>query len=239
MTSADEIKKLGTILSVWAHPDDETFSAAGVLATAAGNGQTVVCITATKGEAGVQNAAKWPPENLAEIREAELMEAFKVLGIKTHHWLGYEDGMCASVDKQEAVAKIGALISQYKPDTIITFGPEGMTGHPDHCCVSSWVSDASKSTDHNALLLHVAHTKEQYDQYFKQMDKKLNIFYNIDQPKLVSQSECALFYALPKDVCQQKCAALRCMSSQTEAMFKNFDETFLESAFCTEAFVKA
>ncbi len=39
----EDIKKLGTILSVWAHPDDETFTCGGILATAVKNGQQVVC----------------------------------------------------------------------------------------------------------------------------------------------------------------------------------------------------
>lgn len=238
MSGADEIKKLGTILSIWAHPDDETFAAAGVLATAVQNGQKVICVTATKGEAGVQDEKKWPAEKLGEIREKELAEALKILGITNHQWLGYKDGFCETVPEDEAVAKITELIKLHQPNTLITFGPEGMTGHPDHCTVSRWVTLAAKESKKPIRILHVSHTPKQYEQYLKEMDNKFDIFYNIDQPKLVSREQCALCFDLPDDIVRKKCAALKAMPSQTEGMFTMFDEAFLKKAFCEEVFVE-
>jgi hypothetical protein len=60
LRTADDIKQLGTILFVAAHPDDESFLAGGILAAAVANGQTVVVYTATRGEAGVQDRNKCP-----------------------------------------------------------------------------------------------------------------------------------------------------------------------------------
>ena len=87
-------------MSVWAHPDDESFLAAGVLAAAVRNGQSVICVTATRGEEGFQNTDKWPADKLSDIRTAELEAALKILGIHEHHWLNYRDGRCCDVPIQ-------------------------------------------------------------------------------------------------------------------------------------------
>ena len=91
------MEALGTVLSVWAHPDDEMYLSGGLMAEAARGGARVVCVTATRGEAGSQDPERWPPERMGEIREAELMASLEILGVREHHWLDYRDGECASV----------------------------------------------------------------------------------------------------------------------------------------------
>ena len=63
----DDIRELGTILSVWAHPDDEAYLCGGIMAMATAAGSRVVCVTATRGELGVTDALRWPPEQLPAI----------------------------------------------------------------------------------------------------------------------------------------------------------------------------
>ena len=58
--------ELGTILGVWAHPDDETYLTAGLMARAADDGERVVCVTATKGEGGSWDEKRWPSETMGE-----------------------------------------------------------------------------------------------------------------------------------------------------------------------------
>ena len=106
LQNRDDIKKLGTVLSVWAHPDDETLACAGIMAKAVSNGQKVICITATLGEAGVQNEQKWPANNLGTIRSQELNNALKIIGVKHHHWLNYPDGDCQNQDVNNASNKL-------------------------------------------------------------------------------------------------------------------------------------
>lgn len=101
-----DIRKLGTILSVWAHPDDESFLAAGVMATAARQGQKVICVTATRGENGSYDESRWPVHAIGKIRSKEMVAALNVLGIEHHHWLGYKDGMCADIDQAEVLKTI-------------------------------------------------------------------------------------------------------------------------------------
>lgn len=237
--TVEDIKTLGTILTVWAHPDDESFLAAGILAAAVANGQKVVCVTATKGEQGIQDEARWPQEKLGDIRELELKKALDILGVTEHHWLGYSDGQCVKIDQNEAVEKISEFIRELKPDTILTFGPDGWTGHPDHQTVSSWVSKALEITGHVSNIYHVVGNKKNYQEYLKLADEKVNIFFNIDKPPLFNAEDCAICFELPEDICEKKCRALAAMPSQTEILFGQFGEPFLKKAWSLECFCKA
>ena len=82
---------LGTILGIWAHPDDETYLTAGLMAQAVRDGRRVVCVTATRGEGGSMDEERWPSATMGEVREAELMRCFEILGVTEHHWLDVPD----------------------------------------------------------------------------------------------------------------------------------------------------
>lgn len=234
-----DINQLGTILGVWAHPDDESFMMAGLMAAAAENGQTVACITATKGEAGQFDPAKYTAETLGETRAQELQSAFKILGVKNHHWLGYKDGHCHEVDDKEAVRKIYTYIKKVQPDTIITFPPDGLTGHDDHKAVSRWARQAIRQSGRKITLYYAVDTKEKYDQYFKEIDEKFNIYFNIDEPVLVPLAKCDLVFNLSTEQAKKKMRALKAMTSQTEGMFKQFGEQLFIDTSDVETFVKA
>lgn len=85
------ITSLGTILSVWAHPDDETYVAGGVMAAARCRGQRVVCLSATAGEHGTPDPVAWPPARLGLVRRWEAAAAMAVLGVDEHRILGLPD----------------------------------------------------------------------------------------------------------------------------------------------------
>jgi LmbE family N-acetylglucosaminyl deacetylase len=71
---------LGTILGVWAHPDDDIFLTAGLMATAIRAGNRVVDVTATRGEGGSMDEERWPPATKAAVRTAELLRSMEILG---------------------------------------------------------------------------------------------------------------------------------------------------------------
>jgi len=227
---------LGTILGVWAHPDDEVFCSAGIMAIAAANGQEVACVTATKGEAGVQDESRWPADRLGVIREAELVDAYKIIGITNHHWLDYQDGKCHEIDYDVAVSQIKQFIDMYKPTTILTFGPDGMTGHADHSAVSAWATIAGKEAGVNVY--HAVLTTEMYAAV-EDADKRLNMFFNIDKPPIVKASDCAIICKLSKEQCQKKCDALKAMPSQTASLVDYYGEEKVCDMFSDEAFVQA
>lgn len=238
LKSATDISKLGTILTIWAHPDDETFCAGGIMATAVKNGQKVICVIATKGEIGTKNPKKWPPKKMGALRSKEVKEALSILGVGECYCLNYMDGACVDVPEQEAISRLRTVIKEYQPDSILTFGPEGLTGHPDHSAVSKWTDKVLESINKPPKVYHSVQTHEQYKR-LEDADKKLNIFFNIDQPPLKNPEECGICYKLPREIGQLKYRAFAAMPSQTEKMFELFDEQFICSALGTEAFVKA
>jgi LmbE family N-acetylglucosaminyl deacetylase len=136
---------MGPLLAIFPHPDDETFTAAGVLAAAADRGVDVTVISATRGEAGESSIAGLDdPEQLGTVRERELRDAMRQLGVSDVRFLGYRDsGMEGSAQAEHprafvrapvpiAAAELVIHIRAIRPRTILTFGPEGLYGHPDH-----------------------------------------------------------------------------------------------------------
>lgn len=237
LVTTDDIKRLGTILGVWAHPDDEVFGVGGLLAAAVRNGQTVACVTATKGELGVQDKTRWPVGRLAEIRAGELRQAYEVLGVRHHHWLDYPDGGCASADLNEAADRLAEIIGLYQPDTILTFGPDGLTGHPDHQAVSRWVSRAGALSGGRAGIYHLVQTSQQY-LALKDADERLNIFFNTDKPPLAEESGCDICFKLDNELLDVKRRALEAMPSQMEAMLGILGDK-LAASLGVEALVRA
>ncbi len=237
ITDPKDIGQLGTILSVWAHPDDESFCAAGILVAALNNGQKVACITATKGELGVQDESRWPADKLGDIRSKELEKALMILGINNHHWFDYQDGECRLVPDGEGAERVRQYIEKYNPDTIFTFGPDGLTGHPDHQAVSRWVSLATSGSDIDVY--HVVQNKEAYENYMKDLDAQFNIYFNTDQPPIKSTEECDIALDLTPELAQTKYEALAAMPSQMERMLSAIPKEDFKNIFGSECFVRA
>jgi LmbE family N-acetylglucosaminyl deacetylase len=125
------------LLAVFAHPDDESFAVGGTLAKYASQGVEVVIVSATRGEAGIEGLEA--PE-AAAIRERELRSAGTALGARKVRCLGYRDGALPEVDPHKAVARLVTMMQEEHPQVVVTFGPDGISGHPDHITVSQWVT---------------------------------------------------------------------------------------------------
>jgi LmbE family N-acetylglucosaminyl deacetylase len=209
-----DIRDLGTILSIWAHPDDEAYLCGGVMAMAAAAKSRVVCVTATRGELGVTDPTRWPPEQLTTIREAELAECLRILGVTEHHWLGFPDGGCASVDVNEAVQQIAEIITEVAPDTILTFAPDGQTGHPDHIAVHRWTVEAVRRTGIGTLHV-VANTQEWLDDHLAQW---IELGAIVGEPPVAWTGPLSIDVALTGNFLNRKYAALSAQASQTEQL---------------------
>lgn len=233
------VAQLGTILGVWAHPDDESFMVGGILNMAAANGQQVICVTATKGEQGIQDESKWPAATLGQAREQELKKALQILGIQNHHQFDYGDGKCADVDEAEAVGRIKQLIEEYKPNTIITFPPDGMTGHADHQAVSRWAREAAIQSDSKPQVYFAVQTQEAYDSFLRVMDEQFNVYFATDNPIFVPEAECDILVKLEPQVAEQKARALQAQESQFTKMFESLGFKGVEFAVGVEGLVKA
>ena len=134
--------ELGTILGVWAHPDDETYLSAGLMARAVRAGSRVVCATATRGEGGSTDEERWPSAEMGRVRTAELERSLEILGVGEHHWLDLPDIDMATPLPEAGYEAVRSLVDEVRPDTILTFGPDGMTGHEAHKSVSAWATRA-------------------------------------------------------------------------------------------------
>lgn len=135
------------LLAVLAHPDDESLGIGGTLAKYAAEGVETFLITATLGQRGRFRGHRDPPEHpgveaLARIREQELRAAASVLGLREVALLGYDDQHLDRADPRDAIARIARLVRRMRPQVVITFGPDGAYGHPDHIAISQFTAAA-------------------------------------------------------------------------------------------------
>lgn len=134
------------LLGIFPHPDDEAYSAGGTLALAVRAGWTVHILCATRGEGGESaDPMLATPETIGAVRSDELAAACRVLGAQPPHFLDYRDGTLSDVDLPEAVGRIVRVIRQVKPRVVITLGPDGVYGHPDHIALHKLVTPAFRS----------------------------------------------------------------------------------------------
>lgn len=130
-------------LCVFAHPDDETFGPGGTIAFWSKKGYEIHLICATKGENG---GPKKRQLKTGQIRSLELKLAAKIIGIKKIEFLGLKDGSISNNDLQFLEQKITHKIKKFKPDYILTFNLNGVSGHMDHVAVASATTQAFKKT---------------------------------------------------------------------------------------------
>jgi LmbE family N-acetylglucosaminyl deacetylase len=153
------------LLAVFAHPDDES-TVSAVLAKYAAAGARVYLATATDGRLGVSAHAGIPAgDALAAARVTELQCTTEKLGIQPPIMFGLYDQMkmadglpVYSEQIRELRARVTKLFEELKPDAVITWGPSGWTGHPDHRLVSSIVTEVfqTKQWQHPAQLYYPA-----------------------------------------------------------------------------------
>jgi len=131
-------------MCVLAHPDDESLGTGGTLATYAAEGAETYLVTATRGERGrFGDSADRPTDDVVgKTREAELRAAAQELGVREVIVLGYPDGGLDAVAPAIAQDAIAEQLCRVQPHVVITFGPEGAYGHPDHIAISQLTTAA-------------------------------------------------------------------------------------------------
>jgi LmbE family N-acetylglucosaminyl deacetylase len=140
-----------------AHPGDEAFGFGGAIATAVAGGAYVVVVCATRGwfdtrlyapspAPGGKNrdvkdgAVTW--RNLDTVREDELRRSVAVLGVRVVRMLDYAEGDLDRADFDHLVGRIVEPIRMHRPEVILSFGPDGVTGDSDHVILSRAVRAA-------------------------------------------------------------------------------------------------
>jgi LmbE family N-acetylglucosaminyl deacetylase len=163
-----------TLMAVHAHPDDESSSTGGVLATYSDAGVRTVVVTCTNGEFGDAPGGVKPGEDghdaagVAQLRLAELRKACEILGVTDLETLGYHDsGMpdweyrnspeaFCNVPLAEVSGRISELIERYRPQVVVTYDPDGPYQHPDHVHAARAATDAVAASDIPAKVYYTA-----------------------------------------------------------------------------------
>ena len=121
------------LAGLFAHPDDDAFGISGTCALHADELELIV-VFATSGDAGrIADVSLATRETLGGVREREARSAYRVLGVDADlRFLRYSDGHLADVPRDELVSRFAEAVEEFRPDVVVTFGPEGVTGHADH-----------------------------------------------------------------------------------------------------------
>jgi LmbE family N-acetylglucosaminyl deacetylase len=142
-----------SLMSVGAHPDDEG-GCSGVIAKYAEMGGRAYVVCATRGDgvdAKIQEGSGATRETLGQVRVAELECACSKLGAQAPVVLGYQDGEVERVDLVAAATTLARKIREVRPTVVITHGPEGGYGHPDHIAVSRFTTLAVQMAGDTAI----------------------------------------------------------------------------------------
>lgn len=197
--------QLLTLLAVFAHPDDESFRPGGTLALLARRRVRVQVLTATRGEGGsCGDPPLCTPEELPAVREAELRCACAALGLEPPCLLDYRDGTMAEVDAEGLTAAILDVVREVRPQVMLTFGPDGLSGHPDHVTVGRCAAEAFRRASDVAALYTVAVPAS--------IAARLETL-NMECLHSVPDEEISLAVDVT-EVWEQKMAAIRCHATQ-------------------------
>jgi LmbE family N-acetylglucosaminyl deacetylase len=145
-----------SLMVIVAHPGDEAFGFGGAIAQAAGSGAYVVVVCATRGRFDPRLVEKPPApggrnrhysrplvwRNLDTVREDELRRSVALLGVNVLRVLDYAEESLGTVARSELTGRLVQPIRMHRPEVILTFGPEGVTGDPDHVALSQAADDA-------------------------------------------------------------------------------------------------
>jgi LmbE family N-acetylglucosaminyl deacetylase len=223
VTGPERDGDLGSILAVFAHPDDEAYLAGALMAKAVDEGRRVVCVTATRGELGFPEDDPRSGSERAAVRTAEMAACLGILGVEEHHWLDLPDGGGEQVPDEVPVARIAELIDEVRPDTTLTFGPDGQTYHVDHIAISRWTTQAVAAARHPTRLLYAAMTDE-WIRLFAANGVDLSQVMMVPgaEPPTVPEAELAVWFRAEGDLLDRKVRALRAQASQVEPLVEQF-----------------
>jgi LmbE family N-acetylglucosaminyl deacetylase len=210
---------LGSILAVFAHPDDEAYLAGALMAKAVDEGRRVVCVTATRGELGFPDDDPRSEAERAAVRTAEMEACLAVLGVTDHHWFDLPDGGSHDVPDEVPVGRITELIEEVRPDTTLTFGPDGQTFHVDHMAISRWTTMAVAAASHPTRLLYAAMTPGWVQAFAGEVVPLDQVMMEPGrQPVTTPEEDLAVAFVAEGALLDRKVRALRSQTSQIEPL---------------------
>jgi len=169
------------LAAVFAHPDDDAFGITGTVALLGDDPAfRFALVLATSGERGmIADPALATRETLGEVREREARAGWRALGREPDRleFLRYADGGLRDVPAEELVGRIAAILVEERPDVVITFGPDGVTGHPDHVTVGRAATEAfhrirARGGDGFRALLHHRLRRSDVDRFSDELVRR-------------------------------------------------------------------
>ncbi len=221
-----------TLLGLWAHPDDEAYLSAGLMYRFVRRNDRVVVVTATRGELGSMGREVSSPAQLAQRRSAELAASLAAVGVHDHRILDYQDGACADAD---GTSDFVDVITDVDPDIIVTFGPDGITGHPDHRAVSAWATRAHAATRSRAQLWYATLTAD-FHREWREVNDLVGLFSDQTQPPSVDWPDVVHTVRLSSAELDVKVNALRAHESQTRGLIELVGPDRFRNWWRTETF---
>lgn len=255
-----------TLMTVHAHPDDESISTGGILAKYRAQGAQTVLVYCTGGEAGdIQDPDFIPPKlgmSMPEIRKYEMEKAVQVLRVSSVYHLGYRDsGMqgtpdnqhpesLAQADPEEATQKLVEIVRKTRPQVLITYNERGTYGHPDHIMANrltlkAFASAGDPDFDCPAVpepwqpskLYYTAISRDRL-RIMAQLAKERGEKPTFDPDRMGTQDEKISAIIDVRPYLNQKFAALSCHKSQIgpRSFFRRVPDELKEDAFGYEYF---
>lgn len=203
------------LLGVFAHPDDESWGLGGTLAKYAAQGAFTALLCATRGEVGeVADPSLASPDNLAQVRSLELRRACRILNVRRLRFLGVTDGQAHAWDQERVKRQIVRTIRELRPQVVVTFGPDGITRHPDHVTIGRLATEA----------FHLAGDESQYLRQLK-------------HPGLKPHRPARLYYvsSLPRTLARKAMERLSRQGVDTQTLLKEFEGFVIEDRKVTTA----
>ena len=230
---------LGTIVGIWAHPDDDIFLAAGLMAAAVAAGNRVVDVTATRGEGGSMDEERWPSATMGEVRTGELLRSLEILGVSEHRFLDgpVDVDMDAHLDEAGA-AQVRAIVEEVQPDTILTFGPDGMTGHQGHKDVSRWATEAFEAAGKPGSRLYYATQSPEFVADVVPGLVRFDIF-RPGTPPVTAHEDMAIDFSCDDELLDRKVESLTAHESQIEGLLEVFGREGLRRFIRDECYREA
>lgn len=221
------------LLGIWAHPDDESYLSAGLMARTTAAGGAVTVLTITNGEAGFPEDDHRPAAVRAEQRQCEMRSAMQVVGVDDVRFLDVPDGRVEDASQDALVDRIAEVIRDVHPDVIVTFGPDGITGHSDHIANCHLATRAWMEVRVGSLW-YAAKTQDWLDEW-RELHDRFGVWMT-GEPTGVRANDIEMIVDLGSTEVLTKRAVLAEHRSQTEALSAAFGESEYRRWIREEAF---
>lgn len=220
------------LLGVWAHPDDEAYLSAGLMARTIAAGGEVTIVALSDGEAGFADDDGRPISERARVRRAELVDAMATIGVTDVRFAGLPDGELSRFGNT-MTSMTRDLLRWIEPDVTVTFGPDGMTGHPDHVA-NSWAVTRAWTEIGQGELWYAAKSQDWLDRWRPTHDE-FGVWM-AGEPRGVEPLDAVFTADLAGDELDTKRAVLAAHASQTAGLAAALGEPSYREWISQESF---